>query len=205
MSPGSEKTFKLLRTSSRPTAATVLGAGLMLPPPSPSGKTLRPDPTPTGDPSNRWSFGLPRISPVSDFDALGLARIRTPGTPPRTPRTYYGRTPSSASVVSDFGGIGMSEFGRMDATRSKGTSNYDFGSSRERTIRLVGSTKVPSPSLPGFGLSAVDDMTRAETFGTSGTGFQRHHHPKRTHAVEDAGDGWRNEPVLYQCAAVADL
>jgi hypothetical protein len=208
MSPESEKTFKLLRTSSRPTTSTAPGTGLMLPPPSPSGKALRPNPTPTGDPLNRWSFGLPRISPVSDFDALGLARIRTPGTPPRTPRTYHGRTPSSASVVSDFGGISMSEFGLMDATRSKGTSNYDsIGSSRERTIRLVGSAKAPSPPLPshGLGLNTADDIMRTETFGTSGTGSQRHHRPKRTHAVEDAGDGWRNEPVLYQCAAVADL
>jgi hypothetical protein len=102
----------------------------------------------------------------------------------------------------------MSEFGLMDATRSKGTSNYDsIGSSRERTIRLVGSAKAPSPPLPshGLGLNTTDDIMRTETFGTSGTGSQRHHRPKRTHAVEDAGDGWRNEPVLYQCAAVADL
>jgi hypothetical protein len=202
MSPKAEAKSKLLRSSGKVPSGN---SGLMLPPPSPHSDS-RLSAHSAIDPSNRYSFGLPRISPVSDFDALGLPRVRTPATPPRSRQSYHGRTASSISVNSDFGpggALGLGELGMLAGDRSSHTvSEYGGatgtrmgGPSKERTIRLVETTTVPttpSPPLPSPTLEVVRNPVVVPA-------------PKRSTTLDDAGEGWRNEPVLYQCGVVADL
>lgn len=149
---------------------------------------------------DRLSFGLPRISPShseTQFAGLGL------GFTPRSSSTEI--EPSAASSlrgqeyshingggsgnVVDGLGLGMSD------RRASGPNTPDRRVSASASAS-AGSVAVVPPTPP------LGDSTTG-----SGTWQRRKSRPSMPPQIpdDDAGEGWRNERVLYQCAVVADL
>ncbi|WVQ72720.1 hypothetical protein IAR50_002280 [Cryptococcus sp. DSM 104548] len=196
------------------------------------GSGLRPSSSSATSESSRHSWGLPQIpnTAIEGFKGLGLSPTNSLTVSPRQsphPPPSGGEPPSptltNGSLVSPnlsfgFGFSGRTpEFGKTPemGTPRSGISGYftsrtpDLGvlSGDRHPYSRGGATasEISLSGLTGLGIGDVPMPMRGSQRGSSGHPFASPTLPPGAAESGDVSDGWRDEPVLYQCACVADF
>lgn len=198
-SPNKESKFSILRRDTynkghKSKASHSSVNGLMLPPPSPIREGPRLGVPSTTDPSQRYSFGLPTISPDSSKSVFGLGwSTSKPGSP-------------SARAISDPFNSATGPFSNLKLNSSSASlvSNPGLGI-RDPTSPERERERVRRSSSQRSTVSRLSDRSARHRKTSSLVSESSWSARQSSMPEQDTAQGWKNEKVLYQCACVADL
>ncbi|TYJ57289.1 hypothetical protein B9479_002022 [Cryptococcus floricola] len=223
--------FNLLRRSNSKSAVPQLTTPSK-PTHTRQGSGLRPS-SATSE-SSRRSWGLPQIPNTTSegFKGLGLSPTSSltvsPRQSPRPPQFAGAAEPPSPSLTNGslvspnpsfgFGSSGRTpEFGKTPEMGTPRSGISGYFTSRTPDLNMLSGDRHPYSrggataseaslgSLTGLGIGDVPMPMRSPGRRGSGHPFASPTLPPGAAEPGDVSDGWREEPMLYQCACVADF